>query len=417
MLHTPGLRSNLISVSKLSEKGANISFNNRFAFVTVKNDINIITATRLGQLYVVDMNKGLASAFTTQAKKTAVNFDTWHCRLGHAGADSIKELITKKLVDGLNTDGELMMKGRCEDCIFGKHSTHPFNNHGIREEEVLERVHLDIWGPARVKSAGGASYFMMIMDGFSSFRTVAFLNSKSADTTLRVFKTFHTEAERQTGKQLKRVRLDMGREWHNEAWEHYRKEQGLVFEFTAPYAHQQNGAAECSMRTILDITRSNMAESGLPLKYWADAVKTAVYVRNFIPSSRRPRVVPAEAWHGKRQDVSHLRPFGTTAYAHVPAELNTSKLHPKSLKVYLIGYYGHEAYKLLDRSTGEIFKSRDVIFEEGSTHYATQPTPTRFDEGDDPFTTKLPHQLEEITTDELKDNQRSDSLPMQGIAP
>ena len=148
MLHIPALRSNLISVLKLSEKGANVSFNNRFAFITVKNGINIITATRLGQLYVVDMNKGLASAFTTQAKKTAVSFDMWHRRLGHAGADSIKELITKKLVDGLNTDGELMMKGRCEDCIFGKHSTHPFNNHGIREEEVLERVHLNIWGPA-----------------------------------------------------------------------------------------------------------------------------------------------------------------------------------------------------------------------------------------------------------------------------
>ena len=114
---------------------------------------------------------------------------------------------------------------------------------------------------------------------------------------------------------------------------------------------------------------------------------------------------------------SHICPFGTTAYAHVLAELNISKLHPKSLKVYLIGYYGHEAYKLLDRSTEEIFKSRDVIFEEGSTHYATQPTPTRFDERDDLFTTKLPHQLEEITADELENNQQSDSLPMQGIAP
>jgi len=115
---------------------------------------------------------------------------------------------------------------------------------------------------------------------------VAFLNSKSANTTLRVFKTFYTEAECQTGKQLKRVRLDMGQEWHNETWEYYRKEQGLVFEFTAPYAHQQNGAAEHSMQTILDITRSNIAESGLPLKYWANAVKTAIYVRNFIPLSR-----------------------------------------------------------------------------------------------------------------------------------
>ena len=99
VLHIPGLRSNLISVSKLSEKGANVSFNNRFAFVTVKNGINIITATCLGQLYVVDMNKGLASTFITQAKKTAVSFDTWHCRLGYVRADSIKELITKKLVD------------------------------------------------------------------------------------------------------------------------------------------------------------------------------------------------------------------------------------------------------------------------------------------------------------------------------
>ena len=123
----------------------------------------------MGQLYVVNINKGLTSAFTIQAKKTTMSFDTWHRQLGHAGADSIKKLITKKLVDRLNTDGELMMKRRCEDCIFRKHSTHPFNNHGIREEEVLERVHLDIWGPARVKSAGGASYFMMIMDGFSSF--------------------------------------------------------------------------------------------------------------------------------------------------------------------------------------------------------------------------------------------------------
>ena len=63
--------------------------------------------------------------------------------------DLVKELITKRLVDGLNTNGELVIRGRCEDCIFGKHSTHPFNKPGMRKEEVLERVHIDIWGPAR----------------------------------------------------------------------------------------------------------------------------------------------------------------------------------------------------------------------------------------------------------------------------
>ena len=77
----------------------------------------------------------------------------------------------------------------------------------------------------------------------------------------------------------------MGWEWYNQAWEQYRQNEGLDFEFTTPYAHQQNGKAECSMRTILDGAHIVLAESGLALKYWAEAVLTVVYVQNFILSS------------------------------------------------------------------------------------------------------------------------------------
>jgi len=48
---------------------------------------------------------------------------------------------------------------------------------------------------------------------------------------------------------------------------HHCDEQGLDFEFTTSYAHQQNGVAEQSMQTILDGTQIAMAESGLPMKY------------------------------------------------------------------------------------------------------------------------------------------------------
>jgi len=119
----------------------------------------------------------------------------------------------------------------------------------------------------------------------------------------------------------------MGQEWYNKAWEEYRKQYRLIFEFTTPYAHQQNGMAERSLRTILDGARTVMAESGLPTRYWADAVQTTVYVWNLVPSSRQPHAISAELWHGKQQDVSHLRPFGTTAYAHIPVDLNLSKLY------------------------------------------------------------------------------------------
>jgi len=85
------------------------------------------------------------------------------------------------------------------------------------------------------------------MDGHLSYCTVAFLKTKSADVTLNIFKTYHNEAEQQTGKKLKRIRLDMGQEWYNKAWEEYRKWYGLIFEFTTSYMHQQNGTTEKSV--------------------------------------------------------------------------------------------------------------------------------------------------------------------------
>jgi len=151
-------------------------------------------------------------------------------------------------------------------------ATHLFNKRGYQETEILERIHIDIWGPSLTQSAGGAQYFMMLIDGYLSYKMVTFLKSKSADVILNVFETYHNEAERQTGRNLRQVRLDMGREWHNRTWKEYRKRHGLVLEFMTPYAHQQNGMVERTLWTTLDRMRIALAESGLPVKYWADVV-------------------------------------------------------------------------------------------------------------------------------------------------
>ena len=178
-----------------------------------------------------------------------------------------------------------------------------------------------------MQSARGAQYFMMLINRYLSYKTVAFLKSKSADVTLNVFEMHHNEAECQTGRKLKQVRLNMGREWHNRAWEEYGKRHRLVFEFMTSYAHQQNRMVKRTLWTTLNGARTALAESGLPTKYWADAVQITTYVRNLIPLSQRPNSIPAELWHRKQQDVLYLRPFGATAYAHVPVDLNLSKLY------------------------------------------------------------------------------------------
>jgi len=120
----------------------------------------------------------------------------------------------------------------------------------------------------------------------------------------------------------------MGQEWYNQAWEQYRQDKGLDFGFTTSYAHQQNRAAKYSMQTILDDACTGLAKSGLLLKYWAETVVTVVYVQNFISLSRHPGNILAEIWTGYQQDVSHLRPFRTIAYAHIPSDLSLSKLFP-----------------------------------------------------------------------------------------
>lgn len=392
VLHTPNLRTNLISVSKLVAKGAQVHFEKDNAVVTSARGNIIMIGDRRDGLYITNLSTAVPLVYTSQVKRLAVPFDTWHRRLGHVSSETVKTMVRKQLVDGIQIKGVHEIGGICEDCVFGKHSARPYSDTTPVETAVLDRIHIDIWGPAPTQSAGGAKYFMLIMDGASSYRQVYFLSSKSADVTLRVFKEYLTRAERQTGRKMRRVRMDMGKEWMNSLWNDYGKEHGLIYEFTTPYAHQQNGVAERSMRTILDTARSMLAESGLPAKYWADAVQTAVYVRNFVPSSRKPDVVPAEMWSGKKQDVSHLRPFGSTAYAHIPSDLNLSKLGPRSVKVVLLGYFGRQGYKLLDRSTGSIYKSRDVIFEEGTTNLAQQPQHNIYNDENDPFKHDVPEE-------------------------
>ena len=100
----------------------------------------------------------------------------------HAGADIIREIITKRLVDGLSTYRDLKMQDQCKDCIY-----------------------IDIWDPTQIQSAGGAQYFMLMMDGFLSFRTVAFLSSKSANVILKVFKAYQMKSKCQTGKKIKKI--------------------------------------------------------------------------------------------------------------------------------------------------------------------------------------------------------------------
>jgi len=59
-----------------------------------------------------------------------------------------------------------------------------------------------------VLSAGGAYYFILIMDSIFLFWSIEFLRVKTVEVTLEVLKSFMVEIEHLIGQKLKRMRVD-----------------------------------------------------------------------------------------------------------------------------------------------------------------------------------------------------------------
>ena len=129
---------------------------------------------------------------------------------------------------------------------------------------------------------------------------------------------------------------------------------------------QQNGVAERMNKTLVESVRSMLIDARLPHKFWAEALSTAVYLRNRSPTKAVEDKTPYEAWSGDRPNVKHLRVFGCIAYAHVPKD-ERRKLDSKSRKCILLGYGAEiKGYRLYDVERGKVLHSRDVIFAESS---------------------------------------------------
>ena len=103
---------------------------------------------------------------------------------------------------------------------------------------------------------------------------------------------------------------------------------------------------------------------GLSNGFWVEAINTAVYLKNRSHIKCLVFKTPFEALYGFKPAVSHLRVFGSKAFAHIPKE-DRKKLDPKAMKYIFVGY-GTEfkEYKLFNLVTHKIFASRDVVFHE-----------------------------------------------------
>ena len=211
-------------------------------------------------------------------------------------------------------------------------------------------------------SLGGNRYFVTFIDDKSRFTAVYFMKTK--DQVLEKFEEYEAMVTNITEKKIKILRSDNGGEYTSKEFFNYLKEKGIQHQLSVPRTPQQNGVAERMNRTIQETARSMMYNAGQDKKFWAEAVCTAVIIRNRSPTVAVDNMTPNECFYGSKPDVSHFKVFGSKAYVHVPKE-NRKKWDSKTKKCIFVGYsITSKGYRLYDPVSRKICVSRDVFFDE-----------------------------------------------------
>lgn len=82
----------------------------------------------------------------------------------------------------------------------------------------------------------------------------------------------------------------------------------------------------------------------LPLRLWAEAMNTAVYIYNRTPLAHKLAQTPYEMWIGKQAKLDHMKIFGCQAYVHIPTQ-QRRKWDAKSKKMMFVGYQAESALR------------------------------------------------------------------------
>ena len=91
------------------------------------------------------------------------------------------------------------------------------------------------------------------------------------------------------------------------------KQCRIVSQLTPPGTPQRSGVSECHNRTLLDMVRSMMPLTDLPLLFWGYALEIAAFTLNRAPS-KSVETTPYELWFGKKPKLSFLNVSGCDAY-------------------------------------------------------------------------------------------------------
>nr|GEW79844.1 hypothetical protein [Tanacetum cinerariifolium] len=333
---------NLFSIYQICNKKNRVLFTDTECLVLSKDfklpdeSMVVLRVPKKHNLYTINLNnlcpKGnLACLVANVSVDKSVKY---HRRMGHVNYKNMNRLVNGNLVRGLppklfKTDHT------CVACYKGKQQKASYKAINVVSSifEPLQLLHMDFFGPTSIRSIDHKYYFLVIIDDYSRFCWVFFLEHK--DETYPILKDFINLVENQLNKKVKAMRCDNDTEFKNAHIIKLYGSKGIKRDYSNARTPQQNKT---------------------------EAVRTACYVLNRVLVTSPHNKTHYALLTRNILSVSHFKPFG----CHVTI-LNISnhlgKFDGKADEGYIIGYSAsNKAYRVYNVSNKRVEETMNLRY-------------------------------------------------------
>ncbi|CAI7926295.1 unnamed protein product [Closterium sp. NIES-53] len=276
----------------------------------------------------------------------------WHHRLGHPSLPRLRGMASLVLVSGLPRSLPPLPPRPapiCVPCVEGRQRAAPHSSEFPPKESPLQTLHMDVWGPARVRGQGHERYFLLVVDDYSRYTTVFPLRSKGdvSEVLIDWIEVARLQLRESFGSDFPVLRLhsNKGGEFSSAHPGAFCRAQGIRQTFTLPASPQKNGIAERHIGMVMKL--------------------------NLQPRVSLPETSPTLRWTGKVGDASAFRVWGSRAFVR---DLSADKLSPRAVPCIFLGFPPDApGWQFYHPTSRRVLSSQDVTFDESVPYYRLFP--------------------------------------------
>ncbi|CAI7844451.1 unnamed protein product, partial [Closterium sp. NIES-54] len=328
-LYLPSFSTNLVSGADLQDQGVD-------QFTPASQRVTQCTCARTGRHLATFTRRPGSSLYTLSTASPPVPPSGQVAASSQVLATtSGPGMASRVLVSGLPRSLPPLPSGPtpiCVPCVEGRQRAAPHSSAFPPTEAPLQTLHMDVWGPARVRGQGHERYFLLVVDDYSRYTTVFPLRSKGDVTEVLIdwIRAARLQLRESFGSNFPVLRLhsDRGGEFSSARLGAFCRARGIHQTFTLPASPKQNGIAERRIGMVMDVARTSMIDAAAPHFLWPFAVQYAAHQLNLQPRVSVPETSPTLRWTGKVGDASVFRVWGSRAFVR---DLSTDKLSPRAV--------------------------------------------------------------------------------------